>query len=251
MPTKEGGTAKTGLGGIQPEFGYVDPNTGYQREELSPYDVATIYNELPLWTQSSPITGKGVKVAIVALSDVVTSDFNTYRSSFGLPAGTLQTVHSGSDPGLTDSQGENTEDVEMVSATAPGATIVLVSDVDNGTTNGLVTAIDYIVNNEVAPILTMSYGTCELENGTSTNSLFNQIFQQAATLRHQFLCCFRRFRFRCLHATEWNSSVRGLLRAAGERHGLHSIRHCCRRNGPAMAVCRIHSPVHDVLEHDQ
>ncbi|WP_263356052.1 choice-of-anchor D domain-containing protein [Acidicapsa ligni] len=167
--------------GVQPEFGYVDPSTGYQREELSPYDVATIYNILPLWNASAPITGKGVKVAIVALSDVETADFNTYRSSFGLPTGTLVTLHSGADPGITDSQGENTEDTEMVSATAPGAEVVLVADVDNATTNGLVTAITYIVDNEVAPILTMSYGECELENGTSGNSLFNQTFQQAAT----------------------------------------------------------------------
>ena len=136
-------------GKVQPEFGYVDPNTGYQREELSPYDVATIYNILPLWNESTPINGKGVKVAIVGLSDVQTTDFDTFRSSFGLPAGTLTTLHSGADPGLTNSQGENTEDVEMVSSTAPGAQVVLVSDVDSATTNGLVTAINYIVENNV------------------------------------------------------------------------------------------------------
>jgi subtilase family serine protease len=168
-------------GGIQPEFGYVDSSTGYQREELSPYDVATIYNILPLWNASTPITGKGVKVAIVALSDVTVSDFNTYRSSFGLPAGTLTTMHSGADPGLTDSQGENTEDTEMVSATAPGATVVLVADPSSATTNGLVTAVNYIVDNEIAPILTMSYGACELKLGTAGNSLYNQTFQQGAT----------------------------------------------------------------------
>jgi subtilase family serine protease len=134
-----------------------------------------------LWNQSTPINGKGVKVAIVGLSDVKTSDFNTFRSSFGLPAGTLTTLHSGTDPGLTDSQGENTEDVEMVSSTAPGAQVVLVADVDNATTNGLITAINFIVENKIAPILTMSYGECELNNGTAGNSLFNQIFQQAAT----------------------------------------------------------------------
>ncbi len=174
-------TGKQPSGNMQPEFGYIDPDTGYQREELSPYDVATIYNILPLWTASTPINGKGVKVAIVALSDVKTTDVNTFRSSFGLPAGTLTTLHSGSDPGITDSQAENTEDVEMVASTAPGAQIVLVSDVDNATTNGLVTAVNYIVENNVAPILTMSYGACELENGTANNSLFNKIFQQAAT----------------------------------------------------------------------
>jgi subtilase family serine protease len=165
----------------RPEFGYIDPTTSYQREMLTPYDVATIYNILPLWKESTPINGKGVKVAIVALSDVVTSDFNTYRSSFGLPVGTLVTLHSGADPGITTSKGENTEDTEMVSATAPGAEIVLVADVDNATTDGLVTAVTYIVENEVAPILTMSYGACELDLGSGGNSLYSQTFQQAAT----------------------------------------------------------------------
>jgi subtilase family serine protease len=174
-------TGNTTPGGVQPELGWVDPTTGYQREDLTPYDLAAIYNILPLWNAATPINGTGVKVAIVALSDVVASDLNTYRSSFGLPATTLTTVHSGTDPGLTTSQLENTEDVEMVSATAPGASIVLVSDVNSATTNGLTTGILYIVNNAVAPILSMSYGTCELKLGTAGNTLYNQTFQQAAT----------------------------------------------------------------------
>jgi len=167
--------------GIQPEFGYTDTETGYLREMLSPYDVATIYNILPLWNESTPNNGTSVKVAIIALSDVETSDFNTFRSSFGLPAGTLTTLHSGADPGITASQGENTEDVEMVSSTAPGAQVILVADVDSATTDGLQTAVNYVVDNEIAPILTMSYGACELDLGTSGNSLYNQIFQQGAT----------------------------------------------------------------------
>ena len=174
-------TGKTTPGGVQPELGWVDPTTGYQREDLTPYDIAAIYNILPLWKAATPINGTGVKVAIVALSDVAASDINTYRSSFGLPVTTVTTVHSGTDPGLTLSQGENTEDVEMVSATAPGASIVLVSDVDTATTNGVTTGILYIVNNAIAPILTMSYGECELKLGTAGNTLFNQTFQQAAT----------------------------------------------------------------------
>jgi len=180
-PSPSPGGEKASKGGARPEFGYTDPNTEYQREELSPYDVATIYNILPLWNETPPINGKGVKVAIVGRSDIVTSDFNTYRSSFGLPAGTLETLHSGADPGITASQGENTEDTEMVSATAPGATVVLVADVDNATTNALITGITYIVDNEIAPILTMSYGECEANLGSSASSLFSSTFQQAAT----------------------------------------------------------------------
>ncbi|HEY9125600.1 MAG TPA: protease pro-enzyme activation domain-containing protein, partial [Acidobacteriaceae bacterium] len=164
----------------KPDFGYVDGNN-YIREELSPYDVAAIYNILPLWNASTPINGTGVKVAIIGLSDVQASDVATFRSTFGLPAKAFTTAHSGSDPGYTDSQGENTEDVEMVSTTAPGASIVMVADVSNQTTDGLATAIDYVVNNNIAPILTMSYGACELNLGSSGNSFYNQLFQQAAT----------------------------------------------------------------------
>ncbi len=168
-------------GGAQPMLGWVDPTTGYQREDITPYDIAAIYNILPLWNAATPINGTGVKVAIVALSDIVASDINTYRSSFGLPATTVTTVHSATDPGLTLSQGENTEDVEMVSATAPGASIVLVSNPDTATTNGVTTGVLYIVNNAIAPILTVSYGECELKLGTAGNTLYSQTFQQAAT----------------------------------------------------------------------
>jgi subtilase family serine protease len=175
------GKGSTGTGVVQPDLGYIDASTGYVRQMLAPYDVATIYNILPLWKESTPINGKGVKVAIVALSDVVASDFNTFRKSFALPAGTLTTVHNGPDPGLTDSQGENTEDVEMVSATAPGAQVVLVASKDTQTSDGLILGITYITDNEIAPILTMSYGQCELGLGTSGNTLYNNTFQQAAT----------------------------------------------------------------------
>jgi len=169
-------------GGVTPELGWVDPSTGYQREDLTPYDLAAIYNILPLWNAATPINGTGVKVAVVALSDVAASDLNTYRSSFGLPATTLTTLHSGADPGIDpNNQEENTEDVEMVSATAPGAQIVLVSNANTATTDAVTLGILYIVNNSVAPIMTVSYGGCELKLGTAGNALFNQNFQQAAT----------------------------------------------------------------------
>jgi len=182
---KEAGSlsGKNSNNGVQPEFGYVDPSTGYQREELTPYDVATIYNILPLWNASTPINGKGVKVAIIATSDIEQSDINTYRSSFGLPAMTLTVLHGGADPGVSENlgQGENTEDVEMAGATAPGAQIVLVSTADSATSSGVVLGALYIADNDVAPIATGSYGTCELDLGTGGNTLLNQTWQQATT----------------------------------------------------------------------
>ena len=239
-------------GGAQPQLTYVDPSTGYTREELTPYDVATIYNILPLWNATTPINGKGVKVAIVALSDVAATDINTYRSSFGLPATTLTTVHSGADPGLTVSQGENTEDVEMVSATAPGAQIVLVSDVDTATTNGLTTAILYIVNNAVAPILTMSYGECELKLGTAGNTLYNQTFQQAATAGiSAFVAAGDSGSAACTPQNGIAPPYSDPFGLGSERDGLEPVCDRGGRNGPAMAVCRSHQAYIDLLERHQ
>ncbi len=156
-----------------------------------------------------------MKVAIVALSDVVTSDLTTYRSSFGLPATTLTTVHSGADPGITASQGENTEDVEMVSATAPGASIVLVSDVDNATTDGLTTGILYIVNNAVAPILTMSYGACELKLGHRGQRPVQPDVSASGDGGYQLVCSRWRLGIGDLHVAERNSTLRGRIWPCG------------------------------------
>ena len=53
--------------GAAPQLTYTD-SSGDIHEDLTPYDFATIYNILPLWTASSPINGKGSKIAISGVS---------------------------------------------------------------------------------------------------------------------------------------------------------------------------------------
>jgi hypothetical protein len=163
---------------VTPQLGYSDSN-GVQAEMITPYDYATIYNLLPLW--NSGINGKGVTIAIVGVSDVVESDFNTFRSSFGLPATKLNTIVNGTDPGVNGGQVENTLDVEMAGSSAPGATIDLVVSSDSNSTSGDILSALYITDNEIAPIMTGSYGECELALGTSENTMYNQTWQQGAT----------------------------------------------------------------------
>ena len=164
-----------------PELTYTDANN-HVHEDLTPYDFATIYNYLPLWNAAK--TGTGVRVAIAAGSDINVADLTSFRKIFGLPATTLNVIHNGADPGETGSngdQGENTLDVEMVSASAPGATIDLVVSANTSTTGGFQLSDAYIVDNETAPIMSASYGSCELELGTANNAAFNKIWQQGAT----------------------------------------------------------------------
>ena len=164
--------------GIKPQLGYIDGN-GNTVEDLTPFDVATIYSILPLWQKG--ITGSGVPLAIIGVSDIDVTDVATFRKSFGLPASTIKVIVDGKDPGKNGGQGENTEDVEMASATAPGAQISLVVAANTTTTGGDVLASMYIIDNEVAPIASGSYGQCELNLGTAGNKMYNQLWQQAAT----------------------------------------------------------------------
>jgi Pro-kumamolisin, activation domain/Bacterial Ig-like domain (group 3)/Abnormal spindle-like microcephaly-assoc'd, ASPM-SPD-2-Hydin len=165
----------------QPQLTYVASN-GATREDLTPYDIATIYNILPLWNASTPINGTGVKIAISGQSDIQQIDIDTFRSSFGLPASTVTTIFNGADPGIIrSSQGENTLDVEMAGATAPRAQIILVTSASTSTTSAAQLSDQYIVDNEVAPIMSASYGECEAFLGTSGNAAFNAIWQQGAT----------------------------------------------------------------------
>ncbi|HEX4322130.1 MAG TPA: choice-of-anchor D domain-containing protein [Acidobacteriaceae bacterium] len=179
------GRAPGSAQGPQPQLTYSGNGDVYQ--DVTPYDFATIYNSLPLWISSTPITGKGVSVAIAADSDIEASDVTNFRKSFGLAAAfpnapAFKVVHNGADPGVVQgASDENTLDVEMSGAAAPEAQIIEVVTADTSTTGGWLLSDQYIVDNEVASIMSASYGTCELFLGTAGNASYNTVWQQAAT----------------------------------------------------------------------
>ncbi|MDE3186180.1 MAG: Ig-like domain repeat protein [Acidobacteriota bacterium] len=179
----------------RPEFG-ISIGTGssaYVIEDVAPYDFATIYNVLPLW--SAGIDGTGETIAIAGTSDIDNADVATFRSVFGLPAGTTPKtiVANGIDPGLCTSTSstspctigdliENTLDVEWSGAVAKGASIVLVvSGQTSPMTDTVYSSADYVIQNNIANILNVSYGECELFAGTSGNAAYNNLWETAAT----------------------------------------------------------------------
>jgi subtilase family serine protease len=162
--------------GLAPELAF--SNATGAREDVTPYDFATIYNVLPLWKETKPIIGTGVKIAIAGGSDIDLADVSTFRSAFGLPKNPPTIIHNGADQGVQNDEDENTLDVEMAGAAAPGADVMLV--VTGPKAGGYGESAVYIVENEIAPIMNMSYGQCELDLGTSGNLAFNGLFQQGA-----------------------------------------------------------------------
>jgi subtilase family serine protease len=147
---------------------------------LAPADFATIYNLVPLYQQA--INGSGQSVAIVARSNINLADVRQFRTFFGLPAHDPQVIVNGSDPGIWNSN-EETEadlDVEWSGAVAKNATIKFVVSKSTNSSDGVDLSAQYIVNHNLAPIMSTSFGLCEAALGSSGNSFLNSLWQQAA-----------------------------------------------------------------------
>ena len=148
---------------------------------VSPYDFATIYNVLPLWNnQSKSIDGTGVTIAIVGETDIQMSDVEAFRSFFGLPVNDPVFIWNGPDPGIQADESEADIDVEWSGAVAKGATIDFVISESTETTFGIDLSAVYIVEQNLAPIMSESYGQCELAIGTAGNQFYNVLWQQAS-----------------------------------------------------------------------
>ena len=147
---------------------------------LTPADFATIYNLAPLYQQGTD--GTGQSVAIVGRSNLNLSDVRQFRSAFGLPPNDPQIIVNGADPGIFDA-GEEVEavlDVEWSGAVAKNATIKFVVSASTSSSDGTYLSAQYIVNHNVAPAMSVSFGLCEAALGASGNSFLNSLWQQAA-----------------------------------------------------------------------
>jgi hypothetical protein len=146
---------------------------------VGPADFATIYNTAPLLAQG--INGTGVTIGVVGRSDIYMSDVQTYRQLFNLPVNDPIFIHAGQDNGVEGGDdGESDLDVEISGGVAPNATIKFVIGTPTFLVDGITNSIEYIVENNVSDILSLSYGSCEEVEGAGGNSFNSQIFEQAA-----------------------------------------------------------------------
>ena len=158
-----------------PEF-----NLSNGSHALGPYDFATIYNVLPLWNASPSMDGTGQKIAIVARSNIDIGDVSDFQNLFGLPLNPPQIIVNGPDPGIvSDDVDESELDVQWSGAVAKGATILLVVSKSTKAADGIDLSAAYIVDNNLAPVVSMSYGDCEQDDSQGSQS-YNSLWQQAA-----------------------------------------------------------------------
>jgi hypothetical protein len=157
------------------------PNGSTDNFPLVPADFGTIYNVTPLWTAG--IDGTDQSLAIVGQSQIVVTDVQNFRALFGLSNNftSANIIVDGIDPGIVD--GDETEsdlDVEWSGAVAKNATIKFVIAASTEVTGGTHLSALYIVDHNVAPVLSESYGVCEESLGTINNQYYNALWEQAA-----------------------------------------------------------------------
>jgi hypothetical protein len=177
---------------------------------LAPGDVATIYNFSSLSNGTTTIDGTGESIAVIGETDIFLADINDFRSGFNLPTinpsnctsnsttGVITSCNDphfkyilvGSDPGAPDSvqKGDITEadlDVEWSGAVAQNAQIIFVNAPDPAG-HGVDDSLSYALNPPSgtpipAPVVTMSYGLCEVE-ATSEETELQQGVAEGITI---------------------------------------------------------------------
>jgi subtilase family serine protease len=147
--------------------------------DLAPADFWTIYNEHPLL--EAGLDGSGVTIAVPGRTDVDISDVTAFRSLFGLPSNDPAIVHNGTDPGNLggDEETEADLDVQWAGAAAPMATVLLVVS-PHGVTDGVLLSMEAVVDQNLADVLSLSFGMCESQMGDGEAALVDNLWMQAA-----------------------------------------------------------------------
>ncbi len=146
-----------------PEF-----DVGTALHYIGPDDLATIYDVQALY--SIGFDGSGQKIAIAGQTDISLSDIRAFRSMFNLPAKDPELVLTGPDPGTRPpDQIEASLDIEWAGAIARNATVVYVYS------GNVFESLQYVIDQKLAPVVSMSYGSCE--NGASLT--YRTLAQQA------------------------------------------------------------------------
>jgi len=147
------------------------------------YDIASVYAG---GNTGAKIGSKAQRIAIIGKSRVVAADISNYEVLAGLPSVQPTVVLAGVDPGVATGANlgyasEATLDVDRVIGTAPGAQPDLVISADSATSDGIDIGIAYNIDTLRDPVMSISFGSCEAQNGSAEADYLNSQFETAAS----------------------------------------------------------------------
>lgn len=177
----KGTSNSSSTSGTSPQVIYPTPIGGYTPTDLrNAYDVSTLI--------TNGGTGASQRVAVFELAPYIPGDITKYRTQYGLPASTINN-HSVDGGVVTCTAGASCDngsgiveadlDIEVVSALAPNATQDIYTAPNTWT--GLNDTYNAIVTQNLAKVVTTSWGLCEPYNSDSELRTLDNVFSQAAS----------------------------------------------------------------------
>jgi len=155
---------------------YTTTTNGVKSYGVSPGDIAKIYN-IP--AQTKP-TGTAPSIGVLSDSNVNVARITSYDTVFGLSAAAPTIVVDGADPGLTTDALTTTEELELLSAVAPYATVNLYAAASSDYDTGLDFAAVRAVGDDVVNIIDFGFLNCESNLSVAGNQFVSVIWEQAA-----------------------------------------------------------------------
>jgi len=140
---------------------------------LAPNDLATIYNISALY--NAGFDGTGQTLVVAGQTQIDLTDIQQFRTKFNLSSNDPKIVFvpGSRDPGTVNGDlGEADLDLEWSGAVARNATILYVYAYD------VMTAVQYAIDQNLAPVLSLSYGSCEPETAASDAAAMQSWAQQ-------------------------------------------------------------------------
>jgi len=147
---------------------------------LTPKDVATIYDIQAAY--AAGYDGTGQAIAVVGQSFIDVTDIEHFQSAAGLPVKDpilVQVPDSGTAAPVPTDESESDLDVEYAGAIASGAMIFLVY-VGTNPSYSVLDALAFAVDEQIAPVVSVSYGACETQYSASDYASMNAMLAQAA-----------------------------------------------------------------------
>ncbi|WP_353063763.1 protease pro-enzyme activation domain-containing protein [Tunturibacter psychrotolerans] len=162
----------------QPDYTTLSTQTHY----LGPQDIATMYDLNALY--KSGFTGTGQALAVVGQSYVDTSTsskVSAFQSGFSKynPINAVLVPGSGVEAVSLGDEGESEIDLEYSSGIAQSANIFLVY-VGANQNYDVFDALAFAVDQNIAPVVSISYGLCESLMSATDLDAGNALFQQAS-----------------------------------------------------------------------
>ncbi len=151
---------------------------------LAPGDFATIYDLTNSY--ASGVTGSGRSIAVLGRTNIHPVDIINFRALFGLsslvPTMTVTNTTATKLPFVAADQTESDLDLEWAGAVAPSASIQFITSRTTALTDGIDLSASYAVANNVADIVSLSYGSCESTGDilSSGDTYYNNLWRQAA-----------------------------------------------------------------------